>query len=412
MIYVCDAIMGSGKSSSVITYINEHPEKRFLYITPYVDEAERIVNHCKGVQLYEAEAKPRFGNSKTLYTEYLVDQGLSVATTHAAFYRYRPTLLEKLKEKDYTLIIDENLSPLKSVNTDIKYLRLLEELGRVCQIEPNVYHLVDPEDQNNMDTELWQIMRSHDVIVTQNNKSTECFFWVLPPSFLESFVDVIILTYLFEGQGLYQMLQMYDMDYEPMGITHDEETGRYCFDVNGTYIPSYVAEIRDKVSILDYPKMNKIGNDTYALSINWFKRNPEEIPKLRRHINNYFRNKCYVEAEQRLWSTYTDYEKQLTGDGYNSRFLAFNKRAVNKYKESTVLVYAVNLFFHRGQLIFFRDRGVKIDDDLYALSTMIQWIWRSAIRDGHDISIYIPSRRMRELLQNWLDSLADTKEAA
>ena len=34
---------------------------------------------------------------------------------------------------------------------------------------------------------------------------------------------------------------------------------------------------------------------------------------------------------------------------------------------------------------------------------MLQWIWRSRIRKGENINIYIPSMRMRQLLKNWLD---------
>lgn len=43
MIKVCDAIMGSGKSSAAITYMNEHPDDKFIYITPYLNEVKRIV---------------------------------------------------------------------------------------------------------------------------------------------------------------------------------------------------------------------------------------------------------------------------------------------------------------------------------------------------------------------------------
>ena len=39
MIQVCDAIMGTGKSSAAITYMNEHKEEKFIYITPYLEEA-------------------------------------------------------------------------------------------------------------------------------------------------------------------------------------------------------------------------------------------------------------------------------------------------------------------------------------------------------------------------------------
>lgn len=37
----------------------------------------------------------------------------------------------------------------------------------------------------------------------------------------------------------------------------------------------------------------------------------------------------------------------------------------------------------------------------YALSEMIQWIFRSRIRNNESINIYIPSSRMRNLLQNF-----------
>ena len=40
-------------------------------------------------------------------------------------------------------------------------------------------------------------------------------------------------------------------------------------------------------------------------------------------------------------------------------------------------------------------------DDIYALSEMLQWIWRSRIRNGLSITVYIPSIRMRELLGEW-----------
>ena len=33
---------------------------------------------------------------------------------------------------------------------------------------------------------------------------------------------------------------------------------------------------------------------------------------------------------------------------------------------------------------------------------MLQFIWRSAIRDGKEIWIYIPSIRMRTLLKKWI----------
>ena len=47
--------------------------------------------------------------------------------------------------------------------------------------------------------------------------------------------------------------------------------------------------------------------------------------------------------------------------------------------------------------------NISVNEDGYALSEMLQFIWRSAIRDGKEIWVYIPSIRMRTLLKEWID---------
>jgi len=53
---------------------------------------------------------------------------------------------------------------------------------------------------------------------------------------------------------------------------------------------------------------------------------------------------------------------------------------------------------------YFTRYNIIIDQDIYALAEMLQFIWRSAIRDNKSINLYIPSRRMRELLIHWLNN--------
>ena len=43
-------------------------------------------------------------------------------------------------------------------------------------------------------------------------------------------------------------------------------------------------------------------------------------------------------------------------------------------------------------------------EQMWALSEMLHWVWRSAIRNGKKITLYIPSKRMRELLLQWLNN--------
>lgn len=46
MVRIIDSIMGSGKTSWAIDEMNSHPERRYLYVTPYLAETERIVASC------------------------------------------------------------------------------------------------------------------------------------------------------------------------------------------------------------------------------------------------------------------------------------------------------------------------------------------------------------------------------
>ena len=92
-----------------------------------------------------------------------------------------------------------------------------------------------------------------------------------------------------------------------------------------------------------------------------------------------------------------------------SCFLACNARATNNYADRHTLAYIANLYVNPFVRSYFDLKNkqdgtnIHVDEDLYALSSMLQWIWRSGIRRGEPISIYIPSTRMRTLFLNWLD---------
>ena len=45
-IKIIDSIMGSGKTSAAINYMNKDYQKKFIYITPYLDEVDRVISAC------------------------------------------------------------------------------------------------------------------------------------------------------------------------------------------------------------------------------------------------------------------------------------------------------------------------------------------------------------------------------
>lgn len=404
---ICDAIMGTGKTSAAITYINEHPEKRFIFVTPYLDEATRICNGCPTMNFCEPEKKQKYHGSKTLHTVELIDSGKNVATTHQALKYYPPSLLDTIKEKGYTLIIDECVEFLEQVDELGGDIQMAIDAGYVKEVEPYTYRLVEDSYKGGAHDDMFRLLRTRDIIKVDWQNTESFFYWRLSPQMITSFEDVYVLTYMFYGSTMRCFFDMYNIEYTYIGVSKSDD-GVYHFSNTDSYVPEYVRTLRSTIHLVDNDKLNEIGDRKNSLSMNWFRnKSREDLKQLKNNIYNFFRHIAGVKSNEKMWSTYLEAEHKIKGKGYSNGYLTFNKRATNDYRHKTTLAYCVNLYMHVGQKLFFQKNGIIVDEDSYALSTMIQWIWRSAIRDGEEIYIYIPSKRMRELLISWIDELEE-----
>ena len=116
-----------------------------------------------------------------------------------------------------------------------------------------------------------------------------------------------------------------------------------------------------------------------------------------------------AKAGQIFWTTYKKYKEKLEHDGFRKgvspempAFLPLNTRATNRYKDYSFCMYAVNLYLNPVDLRYMRSQGVEPDLDTYALSEMLQFIWRGSIRKGEPMKVVVLSKRMRKLLEEWL----------
>lgn len=403
---VCDAIMGTGKSSAAITYLNEHKDEKFIYITPYLDEAARIKKNCPSLRFVEPSEKlPKYNHRKSEHTAALIKDGRNITTTHQAFKRYTQDTLDNIKQQGYTLIIDENVDVLEVFDFHEDDLRLAIDAG---YIEENngVYTLSNADYKGNALRELFSLMKSRELIKMTDKDNKSLFYWALPPELLTSFKDVFILTYLFTGQSLHHFMNIYNIPYEYIGIERTKDGG-YRFGEYPGYTPEYVYHLKDMLHILDGERINEIGDDYYALSMSWFKKDEDSVKQLKRNIlncvNNIWRD---IPADRKLWGSYCGESNKIKGKGYSKSFLAFNAKATNAYRKRDYIAYIANLFMNVDEKKYYQAHGIKVDEDMYALSIMVQWIWRSAIRDGGEVYLYIPSRRMRTLLTNWIENIS------
>lgn len=405
LIKVCNAIMGSGKSSAAITYMNEHRDRKFIFITPFLEEAKRIRDECPDLNFVEPSSKvPKCKFTKIGHTESLISRGVNITTTHSAFKMYTKDMLDKIREFGYTLIIDENVDVLEEMEANPYDLQLAIDNGFIKE-EEGEYRITDKEYKGvALKDGLLNIARTRNIIRVNEDDNT-LYYWSLPADLISSFKDVFILTYMFECQSICYFLDMYKLMYEYIGVNKCED-GRYRFVDDISRMPEYVRDLASKIHILDNNRMNGIGKNKCDLSIGWFEKKSDCVIQLKNNISNCYKNIWDVPPSKRMWATFKSAEHKLKGKGYTKSFLVFNAKATNKYRDRTCLVYAVNVFMNVGVKLFYQRHDIKVNEDMYALSTMIQWIWRSAIRDGKDINIYIPSKRMRTLLVDWINTVS------
>ena len=415
MIKVCDKIMGVGKSMSAITYMNEHPEGRFIYITPYLDEAARIREGCPDLHFVEPQQNRSNNYSKLTHTQELIVQGRNITTTHQAFKNYTPDMLEAVKKFQYTLIIDEDVDVLEECDFHEDDIQMALDAGYIA-FENGNYRIVNTEYNGKAFREMFWLLKSRQITRVEyeddeekSDSKRKLYFWVLPAELITSFKDVIILTYMFEGQSLHSFLRIHNIPYSNIGIEKTDTGNGYRFCDGNGYTPDYVSHIRDMIEIVENDRLNEIGDDETALSMKWFERHRmSAVPKLKNNIYNLFFN-IWKDAKvsEKMWSTYKNSVEKLKGKGYTKCFTVLNLRATNQYRNAKYLVYACNLYMNVSEKRFYKQHGIDVDEGKYALSLMLQWIWRSAIRDGEKIYIYLPSSRMRWLLKDWIKSLGE-----
>lgn len=408
IVKVCDAIMGTGKSQSAIAYMNEHKDDKFIYITPYLEEAARIKKGCSSLNFIEPQVLTQYNFRKSEHTAALIREGRNITTTHQAFKGYTPETLENIKRQGYTLIIDENVDVLETFEFHVDDLQIAVDAGYIKE-DDGIYTVTNNEYKGTALKDMFRLLKTRELVRVDGNDSNSLFYWAIPPELITSFKNVFILTYLFRGQSLHHFLEIYNIPYEYIGIekTDESETGFRFAEYPG-YTPEYVCKLKDMLHIIDVGRLNEIGDDYYALSMNWFnKMGDKDVEQLRRNVYNCFRNVWNdVPADERLWATYNKEKGHMQGKGYTKSFLTFNAKATNVYRNKTRLVYMVNVFMNVNDKKFYQKHGIDVDEDMFALSIMVQWIWRSAIRDGGEVYLYIPSSRMRNILINWIDTVS------
>ena len=404
-IKVIDSHCGSGKTSAVIDLINRDTSgNKYMFITPFLTEVERVKNCCKKKKFKE----PIFSShgNKANNLKYLVANGENIVTTHALFKKISLDIVDLIKSHNYILILDETFNVLEEYNLSEDDFNLLKSKGLI-ELKGNKLKWCD----YNSNTKKQYKGRFENLryLALNNNliMSNGILFWTFPVEIFKAFKEVYILTYMFKCQNQYYYYKMHNINCQYY-YAYKNSNSDYCFkEYDSSYVDNnFKNNLRSLMTIIDDPKLNAVGNSKFALSKKWYakQKNKAHIVQLKNNLYNLFNNKLKAKSNNILWTCFKADEQKLKGKGYTKSFIPCNARAVNNYSNRMYLAYCINVFPRPVIKNFFLEQGIVINESDYAISEMLQWIGRSGIRQNKSIVLYIPSARMRDLLINWLNS--------
>lgn len=355
--------------------------------------------------------------------------------SHVTFLNATSETLQAIHEGSYSLILDEVLDVIMDFNS----VQTVEDSPRQSVNKSDIRMLIDKHmiEIDKFNKVKWcggdygEQFKFAEVKRYAEMGRLYCareklLIAVFPPEMFTLFENVFVLTYMFGGSMLKYYLDLFHIEYELVSISDETHSLTKYSDIKDR---QFRQQCKELIKICDVNILNKAKR---TLSKTWFtKATPEMFTELKKDVSSYFRSyvkNAKASQDEIMWTCPTDYKNKIQGKGYTYVrmipkeeytllpkkeldrlektticFVPCNAKATNIYRNRWALAYCYNMFLNPLHKGFFEDNGIIVDEDMYAVSCLLQWICRSRLRDGKNIVIYIPSKRMRTLLTDWLD---------
>lgn len=390
---IIDRPCGTGKTTSLLKSF-EH-DKKYIVIVPYLSEVTRVIGEAD-CDFYEPVVE---GETTTKISSLiqLAIEGKNIATTHKMFESL-VSVCRKGYLKEYHLVIDEVPDPVK-VAYQLSKASLNEIYLGGGYIQVDYTGLVSTSEK-------WQIKQFefNDTLSPKlmNQAATGClylsenqyFLLCMPSELLTSCQTTTILTYKSEGSILCKYL--------------DKEGIPYVVDSSVIAEEEFRSKARELISI------NSLT--TALTSFKWSHSkqalfSKTDCDKVKVGLKN-LRSTKLVGVDQKdilftcrksLW--FDEYKGPKIKNGSrinNANWVSNTTRGTNLYSHCS---HAIYLYDQNVNPVVARWLGIKdlsSFNDNYALTELIQWLYRSRVRKGEPIDVYFASDRMKSILMNWL----------
>ena len=401
VVEIVDSCMGSGKSTSTLKYMDDNQHQRYIYVSPLLSEVDidgRVPKALNNIEIFSPSDKD---GTKSDHLLELIKQGCNICCSHSLYSSLTDKHFNQIAVGNYVVLIDEEINVIGGFdNYSDSDIQWLIEKGDVSISEQDgMVSWVGDKSKITKEHKYYEFLKCCESGVLYSSKrSSTMMVTQLPIRLFECAKRVIILTYLFKDNILDSFLRLKGFEIKE------------CTDI----VPN-VVDKKEFIKLLNIVPPSKKVKQHKLTSTWWSEANGDMI----KEIKTFTETTCKrlgVKGDNVLWTVpkaravkQNNHGKILfkprsfTVDSFGKPcYLSSSIRATNDYAHKTTMVHLIDRYPLVCVNAYLQDYGCKMNANVFALSEMLQWLWRGCIRKGEPMNVVIGSERMYWLFMNWL----------
>ena len=414
---VLDSVMGSGKTTEVFKWIDANPDVSYIYVSPMLTEVDtdgRIHQEVNNVKFHSPISDNVQNKTDSMNT--LLSEGKSIACTHNLYLAMDNYSMDLIERGNYCVIFDEEINVMSDFKGySVEDILWLEQEGYITRDDSDGSVVWNKEDElleSNKHSYSYfkNLCDKKSLYITRFDKDSSpdkkvMMISQVPVRLLECANRVIAITYMFKGSVLDSFLKLKGFKTVPFT------------EVKVSNIkPSYYKSL---ITLIPPDEKTK----SMSLSASWWlnRASGEDIKAVRNYILRNARK--YAGTPDKLSFTLPKdrakdlnkssktktvnpigfvYHKDEDGNKVHN-WLAAQTRATNKYSSKTTMIHCYNRYPLLTVSSYLQEYKQPLDQDVFALSELLQWAFRGCVREGKPMVLCCASQRMYNLVDSWLN---------
>jgi len=403
---IVDYPCGLGKTNALLSILEARPDLLVLVVVQTLSEVDRIISSVPKGRIYAPEGPGSLHRTKGEQLEPLVHAGRSIVITHNLYER-AGILANQGAFSSYQVIIDEvpNAVSVSDLVLDpVSFKEFYIDPGYFSLREGGLVVMTYKGDDEEA-----RLKQALDERLISNIRSGRLYYdgkkhfiQTIPTSLFTHADSVTVLTFLSEGSLFLKFLEKHQIDYRVLRSSKCNQ--------------EFQQRAKENLKIHRMPSLDKMSFG-YSKQTS-YKAKSKEVRSIRNALKNLkqrdlagidLKNLIITCAKQnwfhRSGSSYNEAKPSLFSIDSRmfkgANWLPNTTRGTNDYLHCTHAIYLYEQNANPILLNWLNANDAQFKSD-YSLTEMVQWIWRTRVRRGEPVHVYMPSKRMRGLLQAWL----------